>query len=30
LLHPHRQKNKDKKRDKDAHSVKKGNQWHFG
>ena len=23
-------KNKDKKRDKDAHSVKKGNQWHFG
>lgn len=23
-------KNKDKKRDKDAHSVKKGNQWSFG
>ena len=30
MLRRHRQKNKDKKRDKDAHSVKKGNQWHFG
>ena len=27
---PSSTKNKDKKRDKDAHSVKKGNQWHFG
>ena len=24
------QKNKGKKRDPEAHSVKKGNQWHFG
>ncbi|MDE5600659.1 MAG: transposase, partial [Oscillospiraceae bacterium] len=23
-------KNKDKKRDPQAHSVKKGNRWHFG
>lgn len=27
---PSSTKNKDKKRDRDAHSVKKGNQWHFG
>ena len=27
---PSSTKNKDKKRDKDAHSVKKGNEWHFG
>lgn len=27
---PSSTKNKEKKRDKDAHSVKKGNQWHFG
>ena len=27
---PSSTKNKDKKRDKDAHSVKKGKQWHFG
>ena len=27
---PSSTKNKDKKRDKDAHSVKKGNQWHLG
>lgn len=27
---PSSTKNKDKKRDSDAHSVKKGNQWHFG
>ena len=27
---PSSTKNMDKKRDKDAHSVKKGNQWHFG
>ena len=27
---PSSTKNKDKKRDKDAHSVKKENQWHFG
>ena len=27
---PSSTKNKDKMRDKDAHSVKKGNQWHFG
>lgn len=27
---PSSTKNKEKKRDPDAHSVKKGNQWHFG
>ena len=27
---PSSTKNKDKKRDPDAHSVKKGNQWYFG
>lgn len=27
---PSSTKNADKKRDPDAHSVKKGNQWHFG
>ena len=27
---PSSTKNKEKKRDKDAHSVKKGNAWHFG
>lgn len=27
---PSSTKNKDKKRDPDAHSVKKGTQWHFG
>lgn len=27
---PSSTKNKDKKRDPDAHSVKKGSQWHFG
>ena len=27
---PSSTKNKEKKRAKDAHSVKKGNQWHFG
>ncbi len=27
---PSSTKNKEKKRDKDAHSVKKGNEWHFG
>lgn len=28
LLHP--QKNREKKRDPEAHSAKKGNTWHFG
>lgn len=27
---PSSTKNKDKKRDTDAHSTKKGNTWHFG
>ena len=30
MSHPHQQRIKRKKRDKDAYSVKKGNQWHFG
>jgi IS5 family transposase len=27
---PSSTKNKDRKRDPDAHQVKKGNEWHFG